>query len=228
MVGRTGKKRIHPEAFRALYIGTSEYYLSTSPSGWDGYFDKLATQAAAGAMPDIVQMDYLYITTYANNGSVADLKPYIDNGTIDVTNIDPVLYGSGEINGKLAGMVLSSSLLAFTYNPEVLASAGVEEPNADWTWDDFIADCTQIAEKTDAYGMETNLSDNINVLNYYVRQRGEQLFSDDNKSLGYKDDAVFVDFVNMIASLVEKGAMPNPDQYAAIMAMGKESFPVVT
>ena len=216
---------------KLLELYTSEHpniTFQTSPSGWDGYFDKLATQAAAGAMPDIVQMDYLYITTYANNGSVADLKPYIDNGTIDVTNIDPVLYGSGEINGKLAGMVLSSSLLAFTYNPEVLASAGVEEPNADWTWDDFIADCTQIAEKTDAYGMETNLSDNINVLNYYVRQRGEQLFSDDNKSLGYKDDAVFVDFVNMIASLVEKGAMPNPDQYAAIMAMGKESFPVVT
>lgn len=212
-----------------LYTSTHpNISFQTSPSGWDGYFDKLATQAAAGAMPDIVQMDYLYITTYANNGSVADLKPYIDNGTIDVTNIDPVLYGSGEIDDKLAGMVLSSSLLAFTYNPEVLASAGVEEPTADWTWEDFIKDCEQIAEKTEAYGMETNLSDNINVLNYYVRQRGETLFSDDNKSLGYEDDAIFVDFVNMISSLVDKGAMPNPDQYAAIMAMGKESFPVVT
>lgn len=58
------------------------------PSGWDGYFDKLATQAASGAMPDIVQMDYLYITTYAKNHSLADLKPYMDDGTIDVTNID--------------------------------------------------------------------------------------------------------------------------------------------
>ena len=33
----------------------------TMPSGWDGYFDKLATQAASGSMPDIVQMDYLYL-----------------------------------------------------------------------------------------------------------------------------------------------------------------------
>lgn len=200
----------------------------TSPSGWDGYFDKIATQAAAGAMPDIVQMDYLYITTYANNGSIADLKPYIDNGTIDVTNIDPVLYSSGDINGRLAGMVLSSSILSFTYNPDVLTSAGVSEPTADWTWSDFITACNQIAEKTDAYGMETNLSDNINMLNYFVRQKGANLFSEDNKSLGYDDDAVFVEFVNIIADLVEAEAMPNPDQYAAITALGKENFPVVT
>lgn len=27
------------------------------PAGWDGYFEKLSTQAASGSMPDIVQMD---------------------------------------------------------------------------------------------------------------------------------------------------------------------------
>lgn len=216
---------------KLLDLYTSEHpniTFQTSPSGWDGYFDKLATQAAAGAMPDIVQMDYLYISTYANNGSITDLKPYIDDGTIDIANIDPVLYGSGEINGKLAGMVASSSILSFTYNPEVLASAGVKEPAMDWTWAEFIEDCTQIADKTEAFGIETNFTDNINMLNYYVRQRGENLFSDDNKSLGYQDDAILVDYINMISSLVDKGAMPNPDQYAAISALGKESFPVVT
>ena len=38
-----------------------------TPSNWDGYFEKLATQAASGSMPDIVQMDYLYIKTYAKD-----------------------------------------------------------------------------------------------------------------------------------------------------------------
>ena len=42
------------------------------PSGWDGYFDKLSTQAASGSMPDIVQMDYLYITTYARSNYQID------------------------------------------------------------------------------------------------------------------------------------------------------------
>lgn len=200
----------------------------TEPSGWEGYFDKLATEAAAGAMPDIVQMDYLYISTYANNGSIADLQPYIDNGTIDVSNIDEVLYNSGKIGDKLAGMVLSGSLLSFAYNPEVLEKAGVAEPTSAWTWAEFIEACNTIKEKVNVFGMETNLSDVISCFTYYVRQHGEELFSEDNKSLAYKDDQIFVDFVNMISGLVETGAMPNPDEYASIAAMGKESFPVVT
>ena len=95
------------------------------PSGWDGYFDKLATQAASGSMPDIVQMDYLYITTYAKNNSLADLQQFVDDGTIDVSKIDQNLLNTGNINDKLNGMVLSSSYISVGYNPDVLAEAGV-------------------------------------------------------------------------------------------------------
>ena len=108
------------------------------PSGWDGYFDKLATQAASGSMPDIVQMDYLYITTYAKNNSLADLQQFVDDGTIDTSKIDQNLLNTGNINGKLNGMVLSSSYLSVGYNPEVLADAGVTEPDSNWDWDDFV------------------------------------------------------------------------------------------
>lgn len=82
------------------------------PSGWDGYFDKLSTQAASGSMPDIVQMDYLYITTYAKNNSLADMQPYIDNGTIDVSGISEDVLNTGRIDNKLAGIVGSTGTLA--------------------------------------------------------------------------------------------------------------------
>ena len=123
------------------------------PSGWDGYFDKLATQAASGSMPDIVQMDYLYITTYAKNNSLADLQQFVDDGTIDTSKIDQNLLNTGNINGKLNGMVLSSSYLSVGYNPEVLADAGVTEPDSSWTWDDFIQTAETVKEKTGKYGM---------------------------------------------------------------------------
>lgn len=47
-------------------------HFETTPSGWDGYFEKLATDTATGGMADIVQMDYMYISTYAKNGSLAE------------------------------------------------------------------------------------------------------------------------------------------------------------
>lgn len=36
----------------------------TEPSSWDGYFDKLSTQAATGSLPDIYQQDYGQIRSY--------------------------------------------------------------------------------------------------------------------------------------------------------------------
>lgn len=199
-----------------------------SPSGWDGYFDKLSTQTASGSMPDIVQMDYLYLATYAKNNSLADLQEFIDNGTIDVSNIDGNLLQTGSMNGKMSALVLSTSLLNVGYNPDVLAEAGVEEPTSDWTWSDFVTMCETVYEKTGKYGVSMDSVADTNIFNYWVRQQGGKLFSDDNKSLGYADDQVFVDFVNMWNGLMGKEAMPDPDEYALISTLGQEAGPVVT
>ena len=197
------------------------------PSGWDGYFDKLATQAASGSMPDIVQMDYLYISTYAKNNSMADLQEFIDDGTIDVSKINPALLNTGLVNGKMAGLVLSTSILSVGYNPEVLAEAGIDKIDPEWTWDDFVSICKTVKEKTGKYGFSIIMADDTNNFNYYVRQHGVPLFAADNKSLGYDDDQIFVDFVNMMTELIDAGAMPNPDEYDAIKAVGQEAAPVV-
>lgn len=92
-------------------------HFQATPSGWDGYFEKLATDTATGGMADIVQMDYMYISTYAKNGSLADLSSYSSDGTLDTSTIDEALLGSGTIDGKLVGIPLASTLLAFIYKP---------------------------------------------------------------------------------------------------------------
>lgn len=199
-----------------------------SPSGWDGYFDKLSTQTASGSMPDIVQMDYLYLTTYAKNNSLADLQEFIDNGTIDVSNIDENLLKTGNVDGKQTALVLSTSLLNVGLNPDVLTEAGVEVPTSDWTWSDFVTMCETVQSKTGKYGVSMDSVLDTNIYNYWVRQHGGKLFSDDNKSLGYGDDKVFVDFVNMWYDLMNKEAMPDPDEYAQIATLGQEAGPVVT
>ena len=201
------------------------------PSGWDGYFDKLSTQAASGSMPDIVQMDYLYITTYAKNNSITDMQPYIDNGTIDVSGMSEEVLNTGRIDDKLAGIVGSTGTLAVGYNPDVFKEAGLEEPNqsGNWTWDDFVDTAKKIKDTTGKLGVtSTGVVDDTNLFNYWVRQHGEQLFSDDNRSLGYKDDKIMVDYLNMWKDLMDAGAAANPDEYAQIQTLGQEAGPVVT
>lgn len=201
------------------------------PSGWDGYFDKLSTQAASGSMPDIVQMDYLYITTYAKNNSITDMQPYIDNGTIDVSGMSEEVLNTGRIDDKLAGIVGSTGTLAVGYNPDVFKEAGLEEPNqsGNWTWNDFVDTAKKIKDTTGKLGVtSTGVVDDTNLFNYWVRQHGEQLFSDDNRSLGYKDDKIMVDYLNMWKDLMDAGAAANPDEYAQIQTLGQEAGPVVT
>src|SRR5690625_2741968 len=53
---------------------------------WGDYWQRLAPQAAANELPDIIQMDLSYITQYAENNQLADLTPFIGN-QIDVSNI---------------------------------------------------------------------------------------------------------------------------------------------
>lgn len=198
------------------------------PAGWDGYFDKLSTQAAAGSMPDIVQMDYLYISTYAKNNTVVDLQQFIDDGTIDTSNIDENILKTGLIDDKLAGLVLSSSVMSVGYNPDVLAEAGVEEPTADWTWSDFITMCQTVTEKTDKFGAALSPVIDTNNFHYWVRQHGGKLFSDDNKALGYEDDIILADYLSMWKDLMDQGVAPNPDEWAQIETLGQEAGPVVT
>lgn len=96
----------------------------TIPVEWDGYFDKLSTLAASGAMPDLVQMDYQYIDTYTDNGSLTDLQEYVDDGTIRVGDIEEDLLDAGKVKGRMTGVVITSSTLCVGYNAEVLEKNG--------------------------------------------------------------------------------------------------------
>lgn len=201
-------------------------HFEATPAGWDGYFEKLATDTATGSMPDIVQMDYLYISTYAANNSLADLTPYIEDGTLNVGDVDANLMQTGNIDGKQIAMPLSSSLMAVGYSPAALEAAGLEEPTTDWTWSDFANMCNTIYEKTGNVGTTTGPVDDTNIFNYWVRQHGAQLFSDDNKSLGYEDDSITADFFQMWKDMMDAGGAPDPDEYNQIQTLGLEAEPI--
>lgn len=202
-----------------------------TPAGWEGYFDKLSTQAASGSMPDIIQMDYLYISTYAKNNSLADLSEFIDSGVIDTSNVDEATLNTGLIGGKMAGIVAGTNALAVTYNPDVLAEAEVEAPADDWTWDDYVELNTKVTEKL---GKESALTATIgpfgdmNFFNFWVRQHGETLFTEDGTGLAYEDDAILADYFQMWADMIEKDVAPDPDEQSQIASQGIETLPVVT
>ena len=45
---------------------------------WGQAFEKFATMVQAGDMPDVVEMPDRWLSLYANNGQLENLKPWID------------------------------------------------------------------------------------------------------------------------------------------------------
>lgn len=197
-------------------------------SGFGGYFEKLATQSAAGTLPDIIQMDYAYLNTYAKYDTLLDLRPYVEDGTIDLSGVEDSIAYSADIGGKLLGIPLSCLIPAYSYNPQELQAAGMEVPPDDWTWEDFETMCVEFTNKTGKFANSTIQRPGAMVyFQYWVRQHGATIFSEDGASLGYDDDNVFAGYADMLLRLQEAGAIPSPDEWIPYDALDDPGEPLV-
>ena len=105
-------------------------------SSYDGYWERMAAQAAGNNLPDVMNQNYgEYLTQYTERGLLSDLTPFIEDGTIDTTHIDDSIIESGMVNGELAAISLGTNARAVLYDPELFERAGAKKPELGWTWD---------------------------------------------------------------------------------------------
>ena len=156
---------------------------------WGGYWSKLATQAAGGLVPDVVQMDYAYITQYANNGVLADLTSFIDSGLLDVSNIAETLLASAKVGDGLYAIPCGSTAPILMYRKDVLDQAGLTMPISPTE-----SEYAELMQKVyDATG-RTNGSDSSwdNGLRTILRCYGLNLYNDEGTGLGFDDPSYIV------------------------------------
>lgn len=192
-------------------------------ASWDDYWRKLAPQAAADDLPDIIQMDQSYIDQYSKNKQITDLSPYIDE-QINVDNISENVISGGEINDGLYGFNIGSTALGYYYNPGLLDEVGVDDIPENWTWEDY-RDIAEAAGEA-GYYFGGGVTDAQVGFNHYLRTQGARLFTEDGTGLGYDDDQLFIDYFSMQQELVEIGAGETPDQ--ASQRTGLEDDALVT
>ncbi|WP_042456049.1 ABC transporter substrate-binding protein [Neobacillus dielmonensis] len=191
-------------------------------AAWDDYWKKLAPQAAANELPDIIQMDLSYFSQYSQNGQLADLSKFAGK-EINTKDIAKNVIDGGKIGDKLYGINSGVNVVGFHYDPALLKKAGVDSIPEDWTWDDY----KEIAAKAKAAGLFVDSGMKADVFfNYYLRTQGKSLYSKDGTTLGYKDDKLFVDFFKMTSGLVKDKAVPTPDYLAQLK--GLEDSDLVT
>ncbi len=210
------------DAFEAEHPGIT---VTPKYTDWNGYWDRLSTTAAAGDLPDIIQMDEKYLRTYAEQGSLLDLStlPGLDTG-----EIDPGALPSGEVDGGLYGLVSSVNAYAMVTNATLLEQAGVEVPDDDtWTWEEFAAAAQAVTEGTDdgAWGMQgMGIADGD--LNVWARQVGDTQWTDEG-TFGISEGTL-AEWWQYVVGLADSGAMPPPAVMEEKRSAGQESSGIAT
>lgn len=180
-------------------------------SDWNGYWDKLATQAAGGNLPDIIQMDYAFLSQYEEKGQLVGLKQYVDSGVIDTTNVPESIMKSGEINGDIYGIVAGTNAKALLVNTAVMEEAGVTLPKQP-TYEEFFAAAKTIYEKT-GYQMDIPSNDEQSML-FLARAVGQTMFTEDGTALGMPDETVALRYYTMLKDTLDAGFHLSPEAIA--------------
>lgn len=184
----------------------SEFEITYEFVGWGDYWTSLATKAAGGNLPDVIQQDYARFFQFAEDGLIVPLDPYIDAGLIDISNVPDSAIAGGRIGDDLYALSLGTNSQSFVLDLDVFEEAGVELPAADWTWADFEATATAIHEATGKYGIVGGL-DNPQLMNALYLSLGQGMYNDNGTALGFTDPQPLIDYFSMMTRLQESGAM---------------------
>jgi multiple sugar transport system substrate-binding protein len=107
---------------------------------------RTALQAGSGA-PDVIQLEYQYISSFAVTGDLLDLAPY---GAADLEDqYVPWVWNQVVAGDEVLAIPQDSGPMGNLYREDILTAAGVTEPPA--TWADYKTAAEAVRANTDSY-----------------------------------------------------------------------------
>ena len=97
------------------------------------YDTALQTAIAGGSPPDVFYIDSFRLPDYVDAGALMPIGDQMENAD----DFYPSLRQAFTIDGTFYCPPKDFSTLALQYNTDLFDAAGLEYPNADWTWDDL-------------------------------------------------------------------------------------------
>ena len=183
---------------------------------WNDYWQKLATDSAGDALPDVIQMDYSYIDQYVSSGQLLDLTPYIESGALDVSNIPDNIVAMGQVGDGNYGIPSGVTGSCLFYNKTATEEAGVEIKQ-NMTLDEFIEIAKVMKEKT---GYNVGLEKGGSYISEWLRGRGTP-FTEAKLPVGEED---MTEFFQILADGISDGWHLTPD---LATSTGVEDDPLV-
>lgn len=193
-------------------------------SGWDGYWQSLGTQAAGGNLPDIISMESARLNEFNANGLLVDLFPFIEEGTINLDDVDDI-YQAELIDGdKVVGVSLGANTRALIYNRTMMEELGIEF-ELGYTYEDLkelMLEVKEIKENQEEefFGFDF-ANDEYAMFFLYARQHGQSVFNEEGTGFGFEEE-ILVEYFTWIQDMVNAGAAPPHYVATSYMEGGQE------
>jgi len=147
---------------------------------YDRYFTKLQTMIAGGKPPDVVFMESTRFPEFAAKGALENLNPYLQPQTeIKREDFFPTAWQACQYQGSTYGLPSDLAVLAVAYDVNRLELAALHEPQAGWTWDEYLKMAQELTTDRDGNGRTDHWGTTICPWwQVYVWQNGGELVDD--------------------------------------------------
>jgi len=117
---------------------------------------KLKASMAGGTAPDVFYVDDQLMTAFGPTGQLLPLDDFMADAGTGRGDFIPALLSIFTQDGVTYALPKDWGTLGLVYLPDVFAEAGIDEPTADWGWDDLKTAAEAIRDNTDKGGFCQN------------------------------------------------------------------------
>ena len=193
--------------------------------GFQAYLQRLSTQLAGGGAPDLIQLSSSRVRQFSEGGALADLRPYIESGALDVSAIDGSVIDYGTVDGAVVTLMAGVSAAAVIANASKVEELGFEVSDGAWGWDEFAEQALAISQAGgDGFWGTADGGGYRQTLEVLVQQRG-RTFYDAEGQLGFTREDL-TDHFNYWKALRDNGAAVSAQEQAVFQDQ-LEGLPVI-
>lgn len=199
----------HQATLRALELYSERnphITFDPEPVDWTGFWDRLPTLAAAGTIPDILQMDAAFIDEYVDQGVLANLNDVSLMGIVD-----PIIVENLRIDGVLYGVPLSHNAGGMAYHTGRVEEYGITPPWVGWTFEEYFNWAWEAREKLPADKWGITGGGSWEGYQYYQMAHGKgNIFQDVGRTFNFDRDLWF-EYMRIYQDLRDGNVVPPPD-----------------
>lgn len=205
-------------------LGLNVEYTPFSGSGVADLMTELRGLATARRLPDVFWMSSGFVDEFAQDGLLYNIQPLVDRDVLsEADNWNVGAFNAARTPDKTEGDMHAFPIYfvetVLYYNKDLFDAAGLDYPNSEWTWDDFLA-------AAQALTMDENDDGLMDQYGYYgfgryahveswVYQNGGSLLDAERSSFAPNAQALeAMEFMNALIN--EHGVAPQPAEMAGL------------